>query len=308
MHTQLSTIGNVKLPTITACGALLIWAMYALLISEILTTLPKFETIFFMFGINFMAIAIRFTIKKQWSTLKQPPFVWLIGVLGTCGSDFAYITAMKYAPPAHVDLIDYLWPFLLIVFTGFLPKERFTLQHLLGGAIALLGVLFLLTGSAGEETIGFKWEYMPGYCCALTAACIWCLYTLFSRWYQKMPPEMGGMYYGVGAIIAFGLHTQHELFVMPSWYEASLLLVLGIAAGMANLLWIYGTRKGNVKLLGVLAYCTPMLSMTLLVCFGKEAPSLTLLIACLLFVSGILIGTLNWKRIYVRLSLYIPLT
>lgn len=301
VHRQLLPTRNIVFPTVTACGALMIWAMYAFLVSELLTNLPVFETICFTFGINFIVTFIRLLVTKRWSTVKQPIFVWIIGIAGVCGSDFSYMAAMQYAPPAHVDFIDYLWPFLLIIGTSFLPNERFTLQHLMGGALALLGVCFLLT--TGEEGIvGFQWHYMPGYLYALTAACIWCAYTLFSRWYQKMPSEMVGLYYGVGSLIAFTLHNHHETFVQPSWYEASLILVLGLSSGVASLLWLHGTQKGNMKLLGVLAYFTPMLSMIMLVYSEKEPMSGALVTACVLFILGILVGSLDWKRIGLALK------
>lgn len=303
VHTQSLSARNTKVPTITACGALIIWAMYAFLVSELLTNLPIFETICFTFGINFIVTVGRLTFTRRWSVIKQPFFVWLIGIAGVCGSDFTYIAAMQYAPPAHVDFIDYLWPFLLIIGTSFLPNERFTPKHLIGGGLALLGVCFLLTGGGGVEgVVGFKWDYIQGYLYALIAACIWCSYTLFSRWYQKMPAEMVGIYYGIGAAMAFILHKQHEVFVQPSWYEASLILVLGLSSGMASLLWLYGSRKGNVKLLGVLAYFTPMLSMVMLVCSEKEPLSVTLVTACVLFILGILVGSLDWKRIRLALT------
>lgn len=302
MHTQLLPARNMIFPTMTACGALIIWAMYAFLVSELLTNLPVFETIFFTFGINFIITVFRLILKKSWSTIKQPLFVWLIGVAGVCGSDFSYMAAMQYAPPAHVDFIDYLWPFLLIIGTSFLPNEHFTLRHLIGGGLAFLGVCFLLTMSE-NGIVGFQWHYIPGYLYALTAACIWCAYTLFSRWYQKMPSEMVGLYYGVGACIAFILHNHHETFVAPTWYEGSLILILGLSSGVAALLWLHGTQKGNVKLLGVLAYFTPMLSMMMLVYSEKEPMSGTLVIACTLFVLGILVGSLDWRRIQLALRL-----
>lgn len=300
MHTQSQSARNTRFPTITACGALVIWAMYAFLVSELLTNLPVFETICFTFGVNFIITVVRLSLTRRWSVVKQPFFVWLIGIAGVCGSDFTYIAAMQYAPPAHVDFIDYLWPFLLIIGTSFLPNERFTPKHLIGGGLALLGVCFLLMG--GEEgMVGFKWGYMQGYVYALIAACIWCSYTLFSRWYQKMPAEMVGVYYGIGALVAFFLHIHHEVFVQPSCYEASLILILGLSSGMASLLWLYGSRQGNVKLLGVLAYFTPMLSMIMLVCSEKEPLSATLVSACLLFISGIFVGSLDWKRVWVAI-------
>ncbi len=291
VHVQLKSTQN-PIFTATGCGALLIWAMYAFLVSEVLGNLPVYETIFLMFSFNFVVMAIRFTYKKQWNMLKQPLIVWLIGVLGVCGSDFTYVMAMKYAPPAHVDFIDYLWPFMVIVFSGFLPQERFTIRHIVGGALALVGVCMLLT--SGE---GLQWDYMPGYIYAFIAASIWCLYTLFSRWYQKMPAEMVGIYYGVGALFALVLHQQQEVFVMPNVYEMFLILGLGLSSGLAALLWVLSTQKGNVKLLGVLAYFTPLLSMLLLVYCEKEPMSTGLIMASVLFMCGVLVGCIDWKRI-----------
>jgi EamA domain-containing membrane protein RarD len=112
-----------------------------------------------------------------------------------------------------------------------------------------------------------------------------------------MPPEMVGIYYGVGAVVAWGLHHQHEVFVMPNLYEMCLILGLGLSSGLAALLWVFSTQKGNVKLLGVLAYFTPLLSMILLVYCGKEPMSRGLVIASILFICGVLVGCIDWKRI-----------
>jgi drug/metabolite transporter (DMT)-like permease len=287
---------NVKMPTSIGCGALLVWSLYALVISELVYHLPIFETLFFMFATSFVAMAVRLTIKKQWHILyKQPVFIWIVGVIGVCGSDVAYITAVKYAPPAHVDFIDYLWPFLVIVFSGFLPKERFTLQHLIAGSLGLLGVLLLLTG--GEGMMGFKGDYLNGYLLALVAAIIWSTYTIITRYYADTPSEMVGMYCGIGAVVALLLHCQFETWVTPSVFEASMVVLLGLSSGLAYLLWTYGTQKGNIKLLGVLAYFTPVFSMSLLVLCGKEPMSVALVFACMLVVLGIVVGSLDWSRI-----------
>lgn len=286
---------NTSFPTTVGCGALLIWSLYALLVSEILVNLPIFETAFLVFSISFVAMAIRLTLKKQWSLVKQPFIIWLIGIIGVCGSDLAYVSAVKYAPPAHVDFIDYLWPFLVIVFTSFLPKEHFTLQHVIGGGLGLLGVFLLLTG--GNGFIGFQGYYLQGYLYALAAAIIWSSYTVFSRWYQNVPVEMVGMYCGVGALLTFGCHCHYETFVLPSPIEALLIVILGLSSGLAYLFWTYGSQKGNVKLLGVLAYFTPVCSMGLLVFFEKEPMSIALMLACVVFVSGVVVGSLDWKRV-----------
>jgi len=288
-------IQSEKMPTTLGCGALAVWSLYALIVSELLGNLPVFQTLFLMFLICFVAMSVRVTLLKKWAILKQPPIIWIIGILGVCGSDVAYVTAVKYAPPAHVDLIDYLWPFLVILLSSFLPKERLTVKHLLAAGLGLLGVFLMLTG--GNGFIGFQNDYLNGYLFALAAAVIWSLYTIISRWYSDTPIEMVGMYCGIGAVLLFGLHCQFETWVTPTWSEVSMVVLLGLSSGVAYLLWTYGTQKGNLKLLGVLAYFTPIISMTLLVVSGKEPMSFVLVFACMLVVSGVVVGSVDWQRI-----------
>lgn len=290
-----SLLSSVKLPTTLGCGALAVWSVYAFVVSELLIQLPVFQTLFLMFGVSFVAMCIRLTLTRKWHLLKQPWLIWIIGVIGVCGSDVAYISAVKYAPPAHVDFIDYLWPFFVILFAGFLPKEKFSLQHIIAGLLGLLGVFLLLTG--GDGLMGIKPEYVTGYILSFTAAIIWSLYTLVNRCFKKTPIEMVGMYCGVGALLSLLLHFHFESWVLPSFKDGCLLGILGLSSGIAYLLWSYGTQKGNLKLLGVLAYFTPILSMGLLVCSGKEPLSYALIFACVLVLVSVVVGSLDWSKI-----------
>lgn len=301
-ETKIQRIQSVKFPTTIGCGALLVWSLYALIVSELLGRLPIFQTLFLMFGVSFVAMAIRLTFMKRWSVLKQPWPIWLIGVLGVCGSDVAYVSAVKYAPPAHVDFIDYLWPFFVIIFSSFLPKEKLTIQHVIAGGLGFFGVFLMLTGGKLSLAI-LQEEYLVGYIFALTAALVWSLYNIATRWYQEMPIEIVGMYCGIGALIAFLLHVQYEAWVMPTLFEGMLVFFLGLASGVAYIFWTYATQKGNFKLLGVLAYFTPVISMSFLVVCGKEPMSMVLVVACILVISGVIIGSIDWARLKSSLQL-----
>jgi len=112
--------------------ALLFWTIEAVIVSG-LARLPLFEILTFVFCASFLLTAIRLTLTKRWHIVKKQPFwVWPVGVLGICGSDLVYIWAFEYAPAAHVDLIDYTWPFLVIVFSCFLPNEKLKVRDILG--------------------------------------------------------------------------------------------------------------------------------------------------------------------------------
>ena len=56
--------------------------------------------------------------------------------------------------------------------------------------------------------------------------------------------------------------------------------------GRAFFVWDFGTKHGNVTLLGALRYCAPLLSTVLLVLTGRATPSWALLAATVLIVGG----------------------
>lgn len=280
--------------TLLGFGALMIWSVMALVLSE-LTGLPTFQTVACTFAVTFSILAIKLTIKKQWHLVKQPLWVWALGVLGICGGDYFYMAAFKYAPPAHIDFIDYLWPFWMVVLARFFPRETFTWQQMVGGLLCIVGIYLLLVSSSTAAMVG--WGHARGYCLALFGSLAWSVYNLVSRYAERaIPLEMYGMYAGVGAVMGLLCHCYHEVWVMPSVYEAALTALMGCFA-LAYLLWDYGTKFGDIKLLSLLAYFTPVMSMTLLILCGKQAFSYVLILSCFFVISGVLIGSMDWSEL-----------
>ncbi|MBP0657332.1 DMT family transporter, partial [Mycobacterium tuberculosis] len=71
--------------------------------------------------------------------LRQPPLVWLLGAGGLFGYHAFYFTAMRNAPPVEANLVNYLWPLLIVLFSGLLPGERLRPHHILGAGLGLAG-------------------------------------------------------------------------------------------------------------------------------------------------------------------------
>ncbi len=285
---------TVKRATYMGLGALLMWTVEPLLISEV-NELPIFEVLAIIFFSSFALTAIRLTKRRAWgSVLKQPAFIWIAGLMGICLSDFAYIYGAQYAPIAHVDLIDYLWPCLVVAFTSMLPRERFTPQHIVGALLGLLGIYVLVHHEISMN--GFNLNYFIGYLLALFGAVLWGGYSAFSRHFKAVPTEMIGMYCGLGAILCLGLHLKFETFVTPTWTQGSLAVVTGISgAGIAYQLWDYGVKFGDVYLLSTITYVARIAAMALLVMFGKEPLTMSLVIACAFASLGVFISGLDTK-------------
>jgi len=295
-------------------GALAMWGVEPLLISSI-NGLPIFELLTIIFFSSFALTAIRITYNKRWSlVLKQPAFIWLAGFVGICLSDFAYIYGSQYAPIAHVDLIDYIWPCVGIFFTSLLPKENLKPQHLVGGLLGFTGIYFLIGPELHEQ--GISGSYMFGYILAIMGAVFWGGYTAFTRYHFALPTEMVGMYCGLGAIACLILHLNLESFVMPTMQQGGMSVVTGITgAGIAYQLWDYGMKHGQVYLLNILTYVARIFAMILLVVTGKEAFSWGLVAACSLASLGVLVSTVEaatftkWlKKIFSITPEYMPET
>lgn len=271
------------------------WTVEPLLVSEV-NGLPIFELLFIIFFSSFAITAIRLTIKKQWmGVLKQPLFIWVAGVMGICLSDFAYIFGAQQAPIAHVDLIDYLWPCFVIGFSSLLPNEKIYFQHILGALLGLVGIYILIAHDVGQDKISM--QYLFGYILAIVGALLWGGYSAFSRYHKAVPTEMIGIYCGVGAIICLALHFQFETFVMPTTSEWVLSVVTGVSgAGIAYQLWDHGVKYGNIYILSVVTYLARLLAMMLLVMFGKEPFSMSLVIACVLSSLGVFISSMESER------------
>ena len=95
--------------------------------------------------------------------------VWLLGVGGLFGYHFFYFLAFRLAPQAavEVNLLNYLWPLLIVLFSALLPGHRLKPGHVLGGLLGLAGTALLVTGKG--RGLSIEAAYLPGYLSA--AAC-----------------------------------------------------------------------------------------------------------------------------------------
>lgn len=288
--------------TLLASGALLLWAIEPLVVSE-LQDLPLFESLTIIFSACFLLTATRVTLAGNWKRiLEQPVFVWIFAVLGICGSDFAYMLGANIAPVAHIDLIDYIWPFFIIVFVGFLPNEKFKIRPIIGGILGLAGVLCMLFG----DSLGIKSSYCSGYILALVGVLLWGLYLTYSRLKPETPSDMVGIVCGLGALICLVLHLKLETTMIPTFTQGTYALLLGLAGpGLAYQLWDYGMKFGDAAWLGASCYFARMLGMTLLVLFGKEPFSTKLILSLALASAGVFISSADPKIVKKIIRKYI---
>lgn len=292
MHTD---VINSRAATAIGFGAILLWSSLALL-TTMAGPVPPFQMTAMAFSLGFALALAKWILGREriGEHLALPVRVWALGVGGLFGYHACYFAALALAPPVEANLINYLWPLLIVVFAGLLPGERLRWWHIAGAFAGLAGCVLLIGGGAG----GIEARYAAGYLAALGAALTWSTYSVLSRRVREVPTDAVGAFCGATALLALVAHLLFERTYVPQGSQWLAVLALGLGpVGAAFYLWDYGVKRGDIKALGALSYMTPLLSTMLLVLFGRAEPSLRLAFACLLIVGGAVLASRElWGR------------
>lgn len=282
----------------TAIGtlAIFLWGLLALF-AKVADVFPPFQLLAMCFSIAFLFMLIKWTLYKDsiGQLSKQPLLAWLIGCLGLFSYHACYFFALSHAPVLEVSLIAYLWPLLIVVFSALLPGEKLYLKHILGAIVSLFGCWILLGGADSS----FNLDYLIGYLLAASCSLIWASYSVCSRLVKSVPTDAVGLFCGVCAILGWVFHTALESFYLPN-NNIQWLAVIGLGLGplgLAFFAWDYGVKKGNIQLLGVLSYATPLISTLMLVIFSDVTATSTIYFACTAIVCGAFIASIQWSHL-----------
>lgn len=275
--------------------AILLWASLALF-SILTTNIPAFQLTAMAFLVaSFIGLIL---LKKQKVHVKElfkiSPKVWMIGITGLFGYHFFYFLAIKNAPAVEANLLNYLWPLLIVVFSAFLPNEKLRWFHILGATLGLIGAFFLVSKGG---SFNFEAQYMWGYIFALIAAFTWSSYSVISRTLSHIPTYAVTGFCIATVILSSLCHLVFEATVIPNATELFGALMLGLGpVGGAFYLWDYGVKNADIKLLGSISYFTPLLSTLLLVVLGYANFTLAVTLACGFIIMGSFISSAQYLK------------
>jgi drug/metabolite transporter (DMT)-like permease len=270
--------------TLIGLSAVLMWGLLAVL-SSLVPEVPSFQ-------LTAMALLIGGCLgAASWlfrpgaaSSLRQPWPVWLLGIYGIFGYHFAYFTALRLAPPVEANLVNYLWPLLIVLFSALLPGEKLKPRHVAGAAMGFAGAALIVAGNG----LDLRFEHVAGYAMALLCAVIWSSYSVGSRRYKAVPTDMVVGFCLAGAVLAGLCHLAFETTQWPSYATGWLAIAaLGLLpTGLAFYVWDIGVKNGDIQVLGAAAYATPVISTVLLIVAGKGSFTIIVALALALVTIG----------------------
>lgn len=278
----------MKLPTqslVTGLLAIFCWASLATL-GNLVIHLPPF----YILGVAFIVGSIPAWFKPLQLFPDLKTSAW--GICGYFGYHFFLFYSFRYAPAIEANLINYLWPMILVLLTPiFFQGQKLKWYHFFGAGLAAIGCAVLVWGKG----VDLKFENFTGYLLALGAAVSWPVYSLVKK---KMGHSsvwaVGGFCFGAG-VLCLITHTIIEPRVVLQWHDVWIIISMGIGPfGIAFYAWDRALATGDSRIIGALSYLTPVLSTLCLVLFTEQTLKFSSGIAMILIIGGASSGLLDF--------------
>jgi drug/metabolite transporter (DMT)-like permease len=270
--------------TLIGFSAILMWALLALFTAAS-GKMPPFQlsAICFLIG-SLPGLIVLAARPQRVRLLRQPPKVWITGILGLFGYHFLYFTALRNAPAVEAGLIAYLWPLLIVVGSALLPGETLKWNHVVGAVLGLGGTVLIV----GRNGFAFDEAYLVGYGAAFLCAFTWAGYSLITRRFEAVSTDVVTGFCLATSLLSLICHVMLETTVWPQsnfeWFAVAGLGLLPV--GAAFYAWDFGVKNGDIQILGAASYAAPLLSTFMLILTGFAEPSWRIGLACLLVTGG----------------------
>jgi drug/metabolite transporter (DMT)-like permease len=224
------------------------------------------------------------------------PAVLALGIYGLFTYHFCLFLALRLAPPLEANLINYLWPLFIVVLSPLVvPGTTLRPRHVGGALLGFAGAALLVT----DGKLDFASGAAPGYALAFAAAVIWSTYSLMTkRFAPSFPTSTIATFCLVSGLLSLACHALFESRYVPRVSDAPYLLWIGAGPmGAAFYLWDRAMKQGDPRVIGTLAYLTPLFSTLLIALAGEGKLRLLSATAMLMIVGGAALGTWPARRV-----------
>lgn len=277
-------------PILAALGAVVLWSSIAALSLRLRGVPPLFLT-----GSALViggAISV-WRARRDWA--KDKTFL-LVGA----GAIFLYhwflFMALRMAPPVECNMINYLWPLLLVLLAPLFDRRiHWSGLHLIGAVLGFCGAILVMAHQPGVPAAhgGFSW----GYLLALAAAVIWSTYSLFLRRFPEVSSWAMGQVCLLSGVISLASACWVEEWAPLKAPEFGWLIFFGLGPlGASFYLWDYAMKRANPQRIGSLAYLTPILSTTWLARLTGQKLDATIIVALAMVIGGAVLSSRAKER------------
>ena len=265
-----------------ALGAIALWATLAPLGVSLAHVPP-----FLLTGLALViGSAPAWPLMRQW---RVPASTLALGVYGLFGFHFLLFIALRHAPAVEANLVNYLWPLLIVVLAPLLLRGmRLRPAHVIAALTGFAGAGVAILGAGGSANSGWAWGYVP----ALGSAFIWASYSLLTRRVRAFPTAAIGLFGLVSGLLSLICHALLEPPAALQARDWALIAAMGLGPlGAAFFLWDQALKLGDPRQIGILSYITPLASTALLMLVSGRAWTWSIAAAASLIIGAAVLGT-----------------
>jgi drug/metabolite transporter (DMT)-like permease len=266
--------------TLCALAAIALWATLASL-GVALAQVPPF----LLTGLALVIGSVpSWPLARRW---RVPAPTLLLGIYGLFGFHFLLFVALRSAPPLEANLVNYLWPLLIVVLAPLLlPGMRLRPVHVIAALAGFAGAALAIVG--GRRLAG---ELSWGYLAAAGSAFVWATYSLGTQRVARFPTAAIGLFGLVSGVLALACHALLEPSVTLAPRDWMLIVVVGLGPlGAAFFFWDAALKRSDPRRVGLLSYLTPLASTLLLAATAGRPLTGWLVAAALLIVGAAAVG------------------
>ena len=218
-----------------------------------------------------------------------------LGIYGLFAYHFLLFLALRHAPPVQANLVNYLWPLLIVVLAPvLLPGMTLRPVHIFAALLGFAGAAVVILGSpraAGAVSSSeglWAWGYVP----ALGAALIWASYSLLTKRVAAFPTAAIGSFALASGLLSLLCHAFLEPATTLSGQDWLLIAIIGLGPmGAAFFLWDKALKLGDARHIGILSYLTPLLSTGVLTLVSHKPLTWNVGVAAGMIVAAAWLGT-----------------
>jgi drug/metabolite transporter (DMT)-like permease len=283
-----------------AAGALWGWVFVAPRMTPGLSSVDLASGRFLSFGLLASLLMLVGLRSRRWPTLPHALFAVLMSGLGFTGYYLLLVLSIRDLGSELPTLIIGTIP-LWVMLLG--KPQRLTWTSLVPGlALTAGGLLLMANATLMSPQEGVTADQWRGVALAVAAMACWTAFALLNSYWLKRHPNLNatdwanwlGVATGLGALVLW-LVAGSDLVVLRVLEDRSWIAFVCIATGLgsawlATLFWNVASQRLSASLCGQLIVSETVFALIYSFAWDGHWPGTAQLVACVLFVLGILIS------------------